>query len=86
VTDDPFFRHVAEARLTGAEPFAGPQRLNLTAVAEDWYRATYPDVGGRAPYGHFASAGWRELRDPGPGRSTLAALLRVCGLRPARAP
>ncbi|MCJ2097964.1 glycosyl transferase, partial [Methylobacterium sp. E-046] len=86
VGDDPFFRVVAEARLTGAEPFAGPHRLNLPAVDADWYRATYPDVGGREPYLHFAEAGWRELRDPGPGRSTLGALLGVCGLRPARAP
>ncbi|KIU36481.1 glycosyl transferase, partial [Methylobacterium radiotolerans] len=60
--------------------------MNLPAVDADWYRATYPDVGGREPFLHFAEAGWRELRDPGPGRSTLAALLRVCGLRPARAP
>ncbi|MHB2207718.1 glycosyltransferase [Methylobacterium sp. CM6257] len=86
VSDDPFFRYVAEARLSGAEPFAEPHRLNLPAVDAGWYRATYPDVGGTAPYLHFASAGWRELRDPGPGRSTLSALLRVCGLRPARAP
>ncbi|MBP2493705.1 MULTISPECIES: glycosyltransferase [Methylobacterium] len=86
VSDDPFFRYVAETRLSGGEPFAEPHRLNLPAVDADWYRATYPDVGGREPFLHFAEAGWRELRDPGPGRSTLAALLRVCGLRPARAP
>ena len=86
VSDDPFFRYVAETRLSGGEPFAAPHRLNLPAVDADWYRATYPDVGGREPFLHFAEAGWRELRDPGPGRSTLAALLRVCGLRPARAP
>ena len=69
-----------------AAPFAGPHRLNLPAVDADRYRATYPDVGGREPYLHFAEAGWRELRDPGPGRSTLGALLGVCRLRPARAP
>ncbi|MFF9600602.1 glycosyl transferase, partial [Methylobacterium fujisawaense] len=86
VGDDPFFRYVAETRLSGGAPFAEPHRLNLPAVDADWYRATYPDVGGREPYLHFAEAGWRELRDPGPGRSTLAALLGVCGLRPARAP
>ncbi len=86
VGDDPFFRYVAETRLAGGVPFAEPHRLNVPAVDAAWYRATYPDAGGRAPYLHFAEAGWRELRDPGPGRSTLAALLRVCGLRPARAP
>ncbi|WP_426315281.1 glycosyltransferase [Methylobacterium fujisawaense] len=86
VGDDPFFRYVAETRLSGGAPFAEPHRLHLPAVDADWYRATYPDVGGREPYLHFAEAGWRELRDPGPGRSTLAALLGVCGLRPARAP
>ncbi|MFB0491362.1 hypothetical protein ABIE45_003948 [Methylobacterium sp. OAE515] len=86
VADDPFFRYVAETRLSGRAPFAEPERLNVPAVDEAWYRATYPDVGGREPYLHFAGLGWRELRDPGPGRSTLAALLRVCGLRPARAP
>ncbi|MCJ2054900.1 hypothetical protein [Methylobacterium sp. J-070] len=86
VRDDPFFRYVAEAKLTGQTPFAEPHRLNLPAVDADWYRATYPDVGAMQPYLHFAGVGWRELRDPGPGRSTLAALLRVCGLRPARAP
>ncbi|MGU3662523.1 hypothetical protein ACLBYM_38160, partial [Methylobacterium fujisawaense] len=86
VGDDPFFRYVAESRLSGGAPFAEPHRLNLPAVDADWYRATYPDVGGREPSLHFAEAGWRELRDPGPGRSTLAALLGVCGLRPVRAP
>ncbi|MCJ2017603.1 glycosyl transferase, partial [Methylobacterium sp. E-065] len=86
VQDDPFFRYVAETRLSGGKPFAEAGRLNLPAVEAAWYRATYPDVGTQAPYLHFAGAGWRELRDPGPGRSTLDALLRVCGLEPARAP
>ncbi|TXN45613.1 glycosyl transferase, partial [Methylobacterium sp. WL18] len=79
VIGDPFFRYVAETRLAGKKPFAGPDRLNVPAVDEAWYRATYADVGEAGPYLHFATAGWRELRDPGPGRSTLDALLRVCG-------
>ena len=86
VIGDPFFRYVAETRLAGKKPFAGPDRLNVPAVDEAWYRATYADVGEAGPYLHFATSGWRELRDPGPGRSTLDALLRVCGLRPARPP
>ncbi|MBE7248130.1 MAG: glycosyltransferase, partial [Actinomycetospora chiangmaiensis] len=86
VRDDPFFRYVAETLLAGGEPFAEADRLNVPAVDAAWYRATYPDVGAQAAYLHFAGAGWRELRDPGPGRSTLDALLRVCGLRPGRAP
>ncbi|AYO81998.1 glycosyltransferase [Methylobacterium brachiatum] len=86
VIGDPFFRTVAETLLMGKQPFSGTDRLNVPAVDEAWYRATYPDVREAAPYLHFATSGWRELRDPGPGRSTLDALLRVCGLRPARPP
>ena len=86
VIGDPFFRYVAETLLSGGTPFLGEDQPKFPAVDEAWYRATYPDAQGLSPYVHFSKAGWRELRDPGPGRSTLDALLRVCDLRPARPP
>ncbi|MCJ2094247.1 glycosyltransferase, partial [Methylobacterium sp. J-072] len=84
VIGGPFFRYVAEALLSGATPFSGEDQPKFPAVDEAWYRATYPDAQSLPPYVHFSTAGFRELRDPGPGRSTLDALLRVCGLRPVR--
>ena len=86
VIGDPFFRHVAETLLSGKKPFSGEDQPKFPAVDEAWYRTTYPDVQGLPPYVHFSKAGWRELRDPGPERSTLDALLRVCDLHPARPP
>ncbi|MCJ2126423.1 glycosyltransferase family 2 protein, partial [Methylobacterium sp. J-077] len=86
VIGDPFFRYVAETLLSGGTPFSGKDQPKFPAVDEAWYRATYPDAQGLPPYVHFSKAGWRELRDPGPGRPTIDALLRVCGLRPARPP
>ncbi|CAA2160582.1 hypothetical protein MBRA_05738 [Methylobacterium brachiatum] len=86
VIGDPFFRYVAETLLSGGTPFSADDQPQFPAVDEGWYRATYPDARGLPPYVHFSRAGWRELRDPGKDRSTLDALLRVCGLRPARPP
>ncbi|MGU3588741.1 glycosyltransferase [Methylobacterium brachiatum] len=86
VIGDPFFRTVAETLLSGGTPFSGEDQPKVPAVDEAWYRATYPDAQGLAPYVHFSRAGWRELRDPGRGRSTLDALLHVGGLSPARPP
>lgn len=92
-SSNPLVRLAARGGLPAANDLATaeaqiaalPERLNVPAVDEAWYRATYPDVGGREPYLHFAGLGRRELCDPGSGRSTQAALLRVCGFRPARA-
>ena len=86
VIGNPFFRYVAETLLSGSMPFSGRDQPTFPAVDEAWYRTTYPDTQGLAPYVHFSRAGWQELRDPGPDRSTLDALLRVCGLRPTRPP
>ncbi|MGU3287747.1 glycosyltransferase [Methylobacterium mesophilicum] len=86
VIGDSFFRYVAETRLSGGRPFLGEDQPKFPAVDEAWYKATYPDARGLPPYIHFSRAGWRELRDPGPGRSTLDALLHVCGLCPVRPP
>ncbi|MCJ2068979.1 glycosyltransferase [Methylobacterium sp. J-030] len=88
VHGDPFFRYLAETLLSGETPFAGPGRISFPAVDDAWYRATYADVRGSGirPYAHFASAGWREGRDPGPRHATLYTLLRVCGFRPERPP
>ncbi|MDP4025838.1 glycosyltransferase [Methylobacterium sp. NEAU 140] len=88
VRGDPFYRYVAETLLAGETPFAGEGRIAFPAVDEEWYRETYADVrgGGLRPYAHFASAGWREGRDPDPRHATIYTLLRVCGLRPERPP
>ncbi|MHC2107084.1 glycosyltransferase [Methylobacterium sp. CM6246] len=86
VIGDPFFRYVAETRLAGEKPFAGEDLPQFPVIDEVWYRTTYPDAQGLAPYVHFSRAGWRELRDPGPNWSTLGRLLQVCGSSPARPP
>ncbi|WP_246693889.1 glycosyltransferase, partial [Methylobacterium sp. WL18] len=86
VVGDPFFRYVAETLLTGGTPFLREGQPDLPPVDEAWYRATYPDAQGIAPYVHFSKAGWREGRDPDARHATLYTLLRVCGLHPARSP
>ncbi len=86
VIGNPFFRYVAETLVSGGTPFSCGDQPKFPVVDEGWYRTTYPDARGLAPYVHFSRAGWQELRDPGPGRSTLDALLRFCGLSPARPP
>ena len=81
VRDDPFFRYVAEARLTGQTPFAEPHRLNLPAVDADWYRATYPDVRGDAALPALRRGGLAGAARSGPG--ALDAGGAAAGLRAA---
>ena len=42
--------------------------LVSTALDPDFYRSVYPDVAqsGVEPSAHYATAGWREGRDPAP--------------------
>ncbi|MGT2478425.1 hypothetical protein ACU4GR_04890 [Methylobacterium oryzae CBMB20] len=70
-----------ERGSTGAEPFAEPHRLNLPVVDADWYRATYPDAGGREPYPALRRGGLAGAARSGAG--ALDAGGAAAGLRAA---
>ncbi len=86
VADDPFFRYVAENPALRGRAVRGAAPAEPAGGGRGLVPGDLPGRGRARAVPALRRGGLAGAARSRPGRSTLAALLRVCGLRPARAP